>query len=115
MGTSVDDYNDGGDYGEYVRIKHPNPEALTGDRATMRIRKDRFDEDKHELVDGEPEPSDSPEPTEELKDAVGTRQANRLAEAGLPTIEEALAYDGDLTALEGVGDATVEDLIDAAE
>jgi len=46
---------------------------------------------------------------------VGTKQANALAEAGLQTIETAASYDGDLTKIGGVGDATAEDLADFAE
>jgi len=56
-----------------------------------------------------------PTPSEDLKELVGTKQANRLAESGITTIEEALAFEGDLTELEGVGPATAEDLIAFAE
>lgn len=56
------------------------------------------------------EAEESPEPSEDLKELVGTRPANALAKAGLTTIEEALAYEGDLTELDGVGDQTAEDL-----
>lgn len=55
------------------------------------------------------------EPSDGLKDAVGTRQANALAEAGLTTVEEALGYEGDITELDGVGEATAEDLLEAAD
>jgi len=57
----------------------------------------------------------SGDPSEELTEVVGTRQAGALAEAGLPTIEAALGYEGDLTDIDGVGPATAEDLADVAE
>jgi len=55
------------------------------------------------------------EPSEDLVGLVGTKQAGALAEAGLPTIEAAASYGGDLTEIGGVGDATAEDLADFAE
>jgi hypothetical protein len=50
------------------------------------------------------------EPSEDLVELVGAPPANALAEAGLPTIEAAASYDGDLTEIGGVGDTTAEDL-----
>ena len=64
--------------------------------------------------DGEDSPEGAEEPSEDLAKLVGTKQANALAEAGLRTIEAAASYDGDLTALEGVGDATAADIADVA-
>jgi len=58
----------------------------------------------------EESPEGAEEPSDDLVELVGTRQANALAEAGLQTIEAAASYDGNLTALEGVGDATAEDI-----
>lgn len=55
------------------------------------------------------------EPSEDLQELVGPKQASALADAGLPTIEEALAYEGDLTSLDGVGDATADDIAAFAE
>lgn len=65
-------------------------------------------------IEGAEEDEDAPEPSDDLKELVGTRPANALAKAGLTTIEEALAYEGDLTDLDGVGDQTAEDLADFA-
>jgi len=63
----------------------------------------------------DPSEESSGGPSEELTEVVGTRQAGVLAEAGLPTIEAALGYEGDLTDIDGVGPATAEDLADVAE
>ena len=63
---------------------------------------------------GEEAPEGAEEPSDDLVELVGMRQANALAEAGLQTIEAAASYEGDLTALEGVGDATAEDIADVA-
>lgn len=118
MADTVHEYGDDGSTGEYVTVKHPDPEALSGGRDTMRIRADRYDSDVHELAEGEDPPSstdeDTPDPDEALVDLVGGRRANALARAGLTTIEGALAYhdeDGDLTDLDGVGDGTLEALL----
>jgi predicted flap endonuclease-1-like 5' DNA nuclease len=56
------------------------------------------------------EGSSSSEPSEDLVELVGAKQANTLAEASLQTIEAAASYDGDLTEIDGVGDRTAEDL-----
>jgi len=58
---------------------------------------------------------EGPEPSDDLVELVGTRPAGALANAGLPTIEEALSYEGDLTELDDVGDGTAETLADFAE
>jgi len=119
MADTVQDYGDDGLTGEFVRVKHPEPDKMGTGRSTMRIRKDRYDPDVHELADGEEPPKadaaeDEPEPADMLVDLVGTRQANALARAGLATIDAALAYhedEGDLTELKDVGPGTVEDLL----
>jgi len=54
------------------------------------------------------------EPSEDLAERVGTKQADALAEAGLPTIEAAASYGGDLTEIGGVGDSTAEELTSIA-
>ena len=62
------------------------------------------------VLTGEGEPSGG-KPSEELKQLVGTRQANALAEGGFDSVEAAqeLAED-ELTALDGVGASTFERL-----
>jgi len=90
-------------------------------RDTYFIPPDQYDPETHTLADGEDwtpdgDPADTgATPSDALTDVVGTRRANALAEAGLPTIEEALAYPGDLTEIRDVGQGTVEDLVDAAD
>jgi predicted flap endonuclease-1-like 5' DNA nuclease len=63
---------------------------------------------------GEDSPEGAENPSEDLVELVGTKQANALAEAGLQTIEAAAGYEGDLTELKGVGDATAADIADFA-
>jgi hypothetical protein len=81
-----------------------------------RIPAEAFDPEKHTRYDE----SAAEEPALEsgetaLSDVLSTRQANALAEVGLSTLEDALAYDGDLTELDGVGAGTVETLYEAAD
>ena len=75
-----------------------------------RIPKEEYDPDEHTRF----EEREKAQPSDQLVDLLGTRQANRLAEAGLTTIVEGLAYDGDLTELNGVGDSTVDALLEAS-
>jgi len=77
-------------------------------RDWIRVDEEDYDPGEHTLWDKR-------EPSDQLKEVVSTRQANALAEAGITTIGEALGYEGDLTELDGVGDGTVDDLLDAAD
>jgi len=76
-----------------------------------RISEEEYDPEEHTLWENR----DEAEPSDQLRDILSTRQANALAEAGITSLEEAMAYDGDLTDVNGVGDGTVDDLLDAAE
>jgi len=81
-------------------------------REFIRIDKEDYDPDEHTLW----EDREEAQPSDELVEALGTRQANRLARTGLTTIEEALSFhrgEGDLTELDHVGEGTVDDLLDA--
>jgi len=96
-------------------LRHDGEEYSHGDTVEMPARQARALLDHGALEKTGEESESAPEPSKDLKELVGTKQANRLAEAALTTIEEALAYEGDLTALDGVGDSTAEDLIAFAE
>lgn len=56
---TVQDYEDDGPTGEFVEVKHPNPDDLGGDRSTMFVRKDRA---------GQYEPAERPDPTKGAKE-----------------------------------------------
>lgn len=93
---------------EMLEVVYPDEDFR---RDTYFIHPDAYDPDEHELAEGETAPGEG----QTLEGVVGTRQANALADAGLTTVEEALEYDGDLTELDGVGQGTVDDLLEAAE
>lgn len=82
-----------------IEVEYPDDDFRCD---TYWINEADYDPDVHTRADAEP--------TDELVEVVGARAANALAAAGLDTLEAAATYDGDLTALDGVGDATAATL-----
>lgn len=92
-----------------LEVKYPDESFR---RDTYFIDPEAYNPDVHDLADGERPPDQAAaEPSEALKDVVGTRQANAFAERGITELEDAQALSRDeVVAMDGLGDGTADAL-----
>jgi predicted flap endonuclease-1-like 5' DNA nuclease len=90
-----------------IEVEYPDDDFR---RDTYFINEADYDPDEHTLAEGQDAPTTTSDALEEL---VGATAAKGLAGAGLTTIEAAQAYEGDLTDIDGVGEATADKIAEA--